>query len=802
MTNIEQRTDSELEIVRVGAENIIVPITARSIRKVMLMQEDYITLDFSLDEAVHFAIGDYVNDPIFGKFTITEEQMPRYNQQTGGYDYTLRFDADYMVWKNWIHCLIANNKRMESQWSLTDRLETHAQLICDSVNNVLGITPTANTDPETGTTTYTSRGYGYSITAANAAEVKFLSYDGTDIISALNLIAEAWNCEWWVTHESVRIGNTTYYNTIHFGKCENEVSATKLEQNAFRLGDSVESMDVSRDQQTYATRLFAFGGTKNVPETYDRKLEFEIDKQTGSQSSASYEDTTRPLTLAMVEGVETITNKYMTLGNGNSSIEEVGGRYVNTITYDSNSVSVNGVASLDFTGRCSIIANHQVMVTAKAALYDGEDKVKDLSGNLSSAMNGANTTHVWRVTEEPMEVTPNGALSVRFEWVLRASLESMVTGSVGMVDGLSVKVNAEYIDGDAQITVTYNGVDYAATLHGSTGRFTFNGSKPNWVLVNAQNKKKVTISPLNLNVPISYYKRTYDAGVLKTIGERRIHLPLADYPNRYYPATSPRTATQEVEKVVIFEDVYPRLELVISEVQENKLRDTIEHEDKSVTYEDWTQYLFKVTKADGTDFNFDTDYLMDGNRLEAVFTAPQTMQPNGFMLSGMTFVVDYDNAGWYTIIRNEDYGANLPNEVLKPSVGDTLFLTGWNPQAMRSLGMIDAAEEELESKVSEYYNALQQGQFTLTCRMMSDIWFSYDWGGSNPQGGGLRRYGLLDLGTQVKVYHAALPGGTKTSRIIGCEYKLDMPFDSPTYIIGETEAYSRLKQIEKQLTKL
>jgi hypothetical protein len=61
---------------------------------------------------------------------------------------------------------------------------------------------------------------------------------------------------------------------------------------------------------------------------------------------------------------------------------------------------------------------------------------------------------------------------------------------------------------------------------------------------------------------------------------------------------------------------------------------------------------------------------------------------------------------------------------------------------------------------------------------------------------------LLDLCTQVKVYHAALPGGTKTSRIIGCEYKLDMPFDSPTYIIGETEAYSRLKQIEKQLTKL
>jgi len=29
-----------------------------------------------------------------------------------------------------------------------------------------------------------------------------------------------------------------------------------------------------------------------------------------------------------------------------------------------------------------------------------------------------------------------------------------------------------------------------------------------------------------------------------------------------------------------------------------------------------------------------------------------------------------------------------------------------------------------------------------------------------------------------------------------------MPFDTPSYTIGETEASSRLKQIEKKLTKL
>ena len=111
-----------------------------------------------------------------------------------------------------------------------------------------------------------------------------------------------------------------------------------------------------------------------------------------------------------------------------------------------------------------------------------------------------------------------------------------------------------------------------------------------------------------------------------------------------------------------------------------------------------------------------------------------------------------------------------------------------------------AAQRELRTVVDAYLAALQEGQFTFTCRMMSDIWFEYNWGGREVDG--IKTFGLLNAGAKVTITHAALPGGTKTSRVIGYEYKLDMPYDTPTYTVGETEAYSRLKQIEKQLTRL
>ena len=153
----------------------------------------------------------------------------------------------------------------------------------------------------------------------------------------------------------------------------------------------------------------------------------------------------------------------------------------------------------------------------------------------------------------------------------------------------------------------------------------------------------------------------------------------------------------------------------------------------------------------------------------------------------MEFDVGFNpyDGGEYTLIRNEDYGAKLPSSKLMPKVGDTFVLTGWDVKAMDDLRLVEIAEGKLELFALEYLDTIQEDGWNFRCSMMSDE--------DEP---------LYPEGTKVRVYHDALTGQYKDSRIIGYELKLDIPYDSPVYEVGETEAYSRIKQLEKQIQKL
>ena len=395
-------------------------------------------------------------------------------------------------------------------------------------------------------------------------------------------------------------------------------------------------------------------------------------------------------------------------------------------------------------------------------------------------------------------------VTIDIVWTLRFLDDTHTSDEVVKATSGTCKATKDAASATKQVQVIINGNTYTGTFSGETGYITLS-SLPSGFATGSH----YTIANLNiLRVPMSYYTLDYDAGTIAKVGERRLHLPLDAYPNRYVE-TAGLTPTQRVEKVYIFDDVFPRLELVITEVYGERKQQQVEHSDGSVTYEDWTQWRFKVARLDNgvqVPFVFSTDYLLDGNKLQAVFTAPTTMQTSGFMLGGMTFDVGFKDifgAQWYTIIRNEDYGALLPDNRLKPSVGDTLVLVGWNPQAMKSLGMVGSAEEELATKANKALNAIKEGQFTITCKMMSRTMMVYPFcTGTGLDNYGRRLFGLIGVGTKVSVAHAALPGGTMVSRVIGYEYKLDKPFDTPSYVVGETDAYSRLRMIEKQITKL
>jgi len=836
----EPRTNSEILIKRIvvsevhgtsTADVVSIPITPKCVRRFTLMQEDYIQLEFSLSSAVHIAIGDYFEDDLFGKFVCTEEQMPKYNTKTGGYDYSIRFDAEYMVWKNFIHCLTVNDsdntlQRMESDWSLTDKLEVHAQQIADEVNLIIEASAPS---PAYEGQIVPHSGYCIDITAERASEVHFLTYDGVNIIDALNMIAEAWGCEWWVTSGSTKVIDSKRYNkVIHFGKCENE--GTDYD---FRLGHNVESMDINRDQQTYANRIYAFGGTKNVPEDYDRKLEFVINEVGGNAGTNFHiQDTRFPLELNMindiVDGVSTKTvterNFSASSGNGLSIVHKLTNLAPDTYI-------VSGTMRVVLTK-----TRYSESDLSDTATIEVLDMGWDFKHNVPAGQNIELNTVYWETTFQ--FINHEVVLDERGDISFTVKV-SGISGSNATLEVTGLKAKGTDKTASKKLEIVYNGNTYSAMLnaghyakHEDGYTYISNIKQGSTYLSGVSVGDKFSVPDKwidKLAIPYSYYSPLYDTGVLRKVGERRIHLP--SDPNgenngkRYVETSGLDNYATIVEESVVFDDIFPRLLLKVASVTtENKVQEVV-HDDESIDYQNWTQYKITATRLNGSEFHFDARYLMDGaGKLQAVFTAPATAQSNGFKLSGMTFDVGFDyNSQVYTIIRNEDFGAQIPNSYLYPSIDDEFFLTGWNPKAIGELGIIADAENELLNAAIAYRDAIQAGQFTFNCRMMSNWFFDLEADrffvlpeeeseGNEPfftvdenafyVGNGFTRYRLPQAGDIVTVYHDALKDGSKTSRIIGYEFKLDKPYDTPTYVVGETEAFSRLKQIEKKLTKL
>ena len=214
-----------------------------------LMQHDYIVLKFSLAEPVEFKRGCYVDltgqfdDALGGKlakkYYVTSQQTPTYNTSTGGYDYELRLDAYYWLWNNYIFKYLPETPGSEASWSLTAALDVHLGVF---LRNLAELGFTFNGTPFT-----------YSIDQTVANKAVAMTYDNTHLLDALFSLGgeEAFDCDVWVT-ESV----------IHFGRCELG-SAVKIERD-------VEAEDITRSESkgTFATRVYAFGSSRNIPANY------------------------------------------------------------------------------------------------------------------------------------------------------------------------------------------------------------------------------------------------------------------------------------------------------------------------------------------------------------------------------------------------------------------------------------------------------------------------------------------------------------------------------------------------------
>ena len=227
---------------------------ARLVRK--LMGDDYVILPFVLDTPIEFRLGDWLvfeeGEEDFGRYELVSKYKPTYDTRTATYRYELKLEAHYMKWKNKKLKYNPQTGGSELSFSLTSSIGTHAAIIIDNLQH-LGYTYWD--DDSAFVVSFDS--------SIDLAKAKVVSYDNISILDALTSIAQAFECEWWVTE-----------NIIHFGKCQSEGG----EEVEFILGDNISDMTKSDSGQEYATQLYIFGSDKNLPRSYKKSDSDDLTK--------------------------------------------------------------------------------------------------------------------------------------------------------------------------------------------------------------------------------------------------------------------------------------------------------------------------------------------------------------------------------------------------------------------------------------------------------------------------------------------------------------------------------------------
>lgn len=278
------------------------------------------------------------------------------------------------------------------------------------------------------------------------------------------------------------------------------------------------------------------------------------------------------------------------------------------------------------------------------------------------------------------------------------------------------------------------------------------------------------------NIPADY-RPVDEQTVVNGVVQRRLMLP-ADTP--YIDVYSDMSEEEAIEDIVVFENVYPRRTGTLSDVHTR----TEEVKDENGTKETVTYYRYKDTGLE-----FKEEYLIEGQELRIRFQSGK--------LNGMEFGVifnpdpkdDMRGAQLWEIVRNEDYGRMLPDDTLRPENGDEYVLSGFNIQLV-SDRYTPEAEQELKGKAQEYADRRKRDDGTYNTTLDSE-WVYND---------RLRRF--YEFGQKVFLVNRAFFENGRDSRILGWEFNLDKPWDSPAYIIGESMPYSRIGDMEDKIDSL
>lgn len=292
------------------------------------------------------------------------------------------------------------------------------------------------------------------------------------------------------------------------------------------------------------------------------------------------------------------------------------------------------------------------------------------------------------------------------------------------------------------------------------------------------------------------YRKSETGTMVNGNAEVRLKLPSG---TPYIDAWENLKDEDVVEGVIVLDDVYPRNVGTMSTISTHEYTDTTENEDGTKTETKWNAYRY--TDSDLAKKGFKEEYRIDGEELRIVFQTGK--------LAGMDFAVNFNpdkvseekpGAQVFEIVRNDDYGVNLPSDDFHPEVGDTYILYGYNTKFVYD-SLVSVAEQELltkgTAKLADY--SKDKSVYNITANVIRCAGYTED-GNYNLVHRAADEIDMT-LGQAVTLKSSAIGGGSVTSRVRSFEKRLDNKFNA-TYVIGESSAYSKSGDLQDKVEQL
>lgn len=688
-------------------------------------EEEFITVNFSSDSVLALKKGFYTNIESLGRFEVVNLPTPTKASKNIGYDYELRLDRPWYKFKNRI--IFFRRGSVNGKEAKWSLTDTLQAHAGILTDNLANIG-------------YTYAGKEYIVyihdDVEKRNEAKLIAYESTTLLSALDKIAEAFDTEWWITE-----------NTIHFGRCEQGEQTITLEQ-----GKELNGLSRSEDSEEHGTRLYAFGSSRNLNQNYRRKLKnpFTIDGFHRLYGTKVRFTTNKPKKFYSEKRRIKITSNSKYEGQ-TFTFKVVSGSYTNpaagqTVSWNNPVFEIEVGSMVDAIG------------------FQNGTGVQFIIGDETGGQTEDSKTTMVKVERDSYPIFSFNDLQLQ---------KKAITPNTRVTLADKTETGIEFIGIASDGTDSVNDGRDCYALADKTKQL-------------AGSSQQVTLSHLAMAYVSKLYTEPIDGqsevaiqGVSDTILQLPIGTPYIDSDVNLDP--------DDITDIVkTYEDIYPRALLTITEVTEIAAK-TTDTDTGNVTY--WTAYRFKAKLQDGSPFVFDSIYeTQEENK-------PLSIHFESGKLNGMDFEVhfnpdaDTDDKQLFEITRNDTYTLELPNETMKPAVGDTLYMYNMDITFIDD-ELVEAAEMELKAEAEKDMKKMKVDSGTYT-------------GTKNPVLFGQKGIELT-YGSKVKLVapeYFDAEDHARESRIIGWELDLE-DLTQGEYTIGESKTGSRSDTLAETVSQI